>query len=344
MSELCFLNAALRARSNLFLRMDCLDEMLRNPGAGSMIGILSGTRYAESLKHRQQIDCPVSRITSAIAAVVEEEISLTLKRAGDRIGSYLKLFLARWDILSLKAIFSCRIAGRKMENTRWFPSGVLNSRECLLLSRGGFKEAVATLQSRPEAIFRDCARLFGDPLVTGSVDRLCFTLDQCYFNHVFGGKNSRDAGLSQLQSAMRIELDRRNIMEVLHALMRGNGLEWRPASHFGSLSIGFLNRLAASGTVDDALEMLLSTPYSKAVQEGLLLYEHTGELSFIERLIEKKLQLFLRRESLLNPLSLALPLHYINHLINESLNLNLIALSPAYGLTPNLVRRELIIA
>lgn len=160
--------------------------------------------------------------------------------------------------------------------------------------------------------------------------------------------DSRD--LKELADKLHIEMDRpleeiyfRMVIESL----TGDDYNSKVVLDYISMQIDFLNiRLAILGSKpEDILQKFDSSPYPWLAHEGLDLYNRTKRLSSIERLFRNRLFshcLSLYTNS--DPLSIAIPLAYINFKENEISNLRLIGEAIHFGMPMELVKEELIYA
>ena len=79
---------------------------------------------------------------------------------------------------------------------------------------------------------------------------------------------------------------------------------------------------------DSAIDLLAKSHYGKILDEALPFMAEPGRFAMFERLLDEELLGMTHRLSLLEPLSIAVPCHYLRCRRNEIMNIRLIA----YGL------------
>ena len=89
---------------------------------------------------------------------------------------------------------------------------------------------------------------------------------------------------------IRFEIDLKNITAALKNIWENNKTGPKDPATFingGTLSISFLNEMSLASKLDDALVMIESTKFHKAVEKGIIYYAETGFLHEMERFFEE---------------------------------------------------------
>ncbi len=104
-----------------------------------------------------------------------------------------------------------------------------------------------------------------------------------------------------LREVYRLEIDKKNIVAALKSVWEGSHFTENTAIAFargGNVAIAFLNKLEQVKSPDEAFEMIESTPFSEAIEKGIIYYAETGFLHEMERFFEevyiKKTQFYRR--------------------------------------------------
>lgn len=162
-------------------------------------------------------------------------------------------------------------------------------------------------------------------------------LYETYFKEVFESISSTDSDEKIVSDYLSIQVDFVNIRLVL--------LNSKPLNIRGKLTEEFLKDLINLRTPEDILSRFGDSVYPWLAEEGLDLYKSTKKLSSMERLFRNRL--FSYCFSLYtsgDPLSIGIPLAFINFKENEIYNLRLIGEAISFGMPMNLVKEELIYA
>jgi vacuolar-type H+-ATPase subunit C/Vma6 len=148
-----------------------------------------------------------------------------------------------------------------------------------------------------------------------------------------------------LRQYLRMEIDRINLRAVFQ--MRA---QLQPDERAGSrllpkglLSAEFLQQLLDAASDEDAVAMLLQTPYREA-EEALFQYTQRHQFAPLERLMELGMLEKLKRSGVTEVLAISVLMHYVWLKYNEVVNLRLIARAQARHLPSGRVREEVLFA
>ena len=343
MAEIGSINARLRARKQHFLKSDVYEALVKNYSHSYIIDHLLGSRYGNFLKpYLIDNDCaPVDKIRNSMQDFGEKEVNNILKNCDEKTKIILLYFLIKWDLTAIKAIFCSKIDGSVIENRLY--AGVLNYKEIKDLIAATFTEGIRLFENHKTGLLSMFCPIILKFEMTKNKEEFCRELDRIYFEFLFSNKGFGSYEGEILKNLMSIELDRKNTMEVLLMLETGMQSKWKPSGYYGFLKEMFFKSMIKAKDVEEALQKLMRSPYEQQVVYGLLPFELTGELNYIERLIEKKWLVYLKKNAMLNPLSIAVPIYYISLLKNEYSNIMTIVLGEQFGIVQNLVRRNLIV-
>ena len=343
MAEIGNINARLRARKHHFLKFDVYEALVKNYSHSYIIDHLLGSRYGIFLNpYLNDNEClSVDKIKYSMQDFGELEINNILKNCDNKTRKVLLYFLIKWDLTALKAIFCAKSDGSVIENRLY--AGVLSYAEIKVLISATFSEARKLFKNHEIGLLKMFCPIMDKFEINKNKEEFCRGLDKIYYDYLFLGNGFGRADKELLQELMSMELDRKNVMEVLLLLETGMQSKWKPSGYYGFLKEQFFKGMIKAKDVEEALQKLMVSPYEQQVIYGLLPFELTGELNYIERLIEKKWLTFLKKKSMLCPLSFAVPIYYITLLKNEYSNIMTIVLGEQFGIVQNLVRRNLIV-
>lgn len=337
------INARLRARKQLFLKEEVYASLVKNFSHSYIIDHLLDSRYARFLRPylADQNSSPLEMIRNSMRDFGESEISDILEYCDKKNRTLLIYFLIRWDLTAFKAIFCAKIEGHVIENRLY--AGVLNYSEIRRLNASTFTEARMFFENHDTGLLKMFCPAIEKFEITRNKEEFCRELDRTYYESLHNIRQFSPADRGLMKELLAIDIDRKNVMEILLLLATGKISGWTLPHFYGHLNEFFLNSLSRSPNVEEALQKLLQSAYEQQIIYGLLPFELTGELNYIERLIEKKWILFLKKTAMVYPLTFAVPAYYISLIKNEYSNVMTIVLGEQYGIVQNLVRRNLII-
>lgn len=334
------LNARVRSRKGTLIGGSGYETLFSNFSMSHLIEYLLGTHYSTDLKKYLKAGDELQAVLRAVGDYTENEIRGILSMADGYTKTLTRVFLLRWDLVNLKAIFVSKISGSTEES--FSSTGVISQHHCMAIAKSTFSEAARILSKYRMPFLDTVCGLVKTLENSGDAEKFCTSLDMAYYRRMtLGDIRPPDAEL--LNRIMAPELDRRNVMEVLQAVTEGRRAQWKPPGHYGKVGPGTLRSMAALNSVDKALEVLLNSPYEKEILDGSLLFGLTGELNYIERLLEARFLRALSMEAMINPLDRGVAMSYLALRINEVVNLSMVALGLRFGMVANMIRRKMII-
>lgn len=343
-----YFNARIRGMKSQLLSRAELDELLDTDDVQATVGKLAESPYkvelAEALSHAQGAD--------AVEEAVSRNLVNTFRKLLDASGSFRDLsavFLARWDLMAVKSLLRIRhhgldattglsalSAGPSLTVALVRELAQRDSMESLVAGLVGWNPAVASVLSKALAAYHEAR----------DVSVLEDALDRHYFvDNVRFLEERVDDDAAFLRQYLRVEIDRINLRAIFQ--MRTQlALEDRSARRLlpeGTLSIAFLQQLLDAGSDEDAIALMMQTPY-REIEEALFQYTQRRMFAPLERLLELAMLAKLKRIAVTEVLSLAVLMRYTWLKYNEVVNLRLIARGQARHLPRGRVREEVLFA
>lgn len=343
-----YFNARIRGmKSQLFTRTQ-LEELLDAPDVQATIEALMESPYkeelAEALSHADGAD--------AVEEAVSRNLVNTFRKLLHISGAFRELaaiFLARWDLVAVKSLLRIRhhgldattgmqalIPGPSLTVALLRDLAQRESMESLVAGLVGWNPALASVLARALPRYHE----------NRDVAVLEDALDRHYFvesARALTDETGEDAAF--LRHYLRMEIDRINLRAIFQ--MRSQlSLEDRSAHRLlpeGTLSTAFLQQLLDAGSDEDAIALMMQTPY-REIEEALFQYTQRHMFAPLERLLELAMLARLKRGAVTEVLSIAVLMHYAWLKFNEVVNLRLIARGQARHLPSGRVREEVLFA
>jgi V/A-type H+/Na+-transporting ATPase subunit C len=342
-------NARIRGMKSRLMEREALDDLLDQGELSILIEVLLNSEYKEEMAEA------LSRYDGADA--VEEAVSRNLAATFERIqtfsnseqGSLTRLLLARWDLVTVKALLRNHIqhSGSELDTRTVSPGPNLPSALVRDLALRDSLESL--LQGLTAWDGQLCGGLYREFLKGGPDVPLRALEDALDRGYLIEGIQ-RLAAAPDEDSRMLLRLLRMTVDTINLRLILRNKV-WKPRAEDviawllpeGTLSWSTLLAMATAKNVEDAVVLLDTTVYRELV-EGLYGFLQTRRFAPLERMFEHLLLNELKRMARRQVLGFGVVMHYAWLKHNEVVNLRLIARGEARHLPPGRVREELLYA
>ncbi len=343
-----YINARIRAMKSFLLREEAYLEALKQKTQDEFISFLSSqASYANDF--RQILTNPPAGF------LCDEALKLNQCRIFKKIIRFsegepktlILILLIPWDIYNLKTIIRGILGFQAQEEIigALIPAGKWEM-EFLkrLIKSKDLKTLADTLVTFSEDGFeKEFANLIRDYSQDTPLALLENALKELYFRKAYEYLSKKKGNAKIALNYISLQIDFLNILLVLK-----NVIYLAPEVKFiqgGRLQEGFLKDLIKLKSIEEVLKTFEYTPYPWLAKEGLDLYKRTQRLSSLERLLRNRLFLFcsdlyMRGE----PLSISIPVAFINFKENEITNLRLISKAIQFRIPQELIKGELIYA
>ena len=353
-------NARLRAMHSRLLTEAGYDRLLGNANADELITALAETPYKE--------DIEIALVRVGGVACVYEAMRANLTRTLRKVRSFFEgeprhlvdLLLRRWDRHNLLAILrgQSREVSVEMVLSSLVPVGQLDEVSLRELARQpGLRAAIDLMTtwhlSYAGALRQVWARTGGDP----GLDRLELALNRFHYASMWEALSQGNGNRAIVREQVRTEVDLLNVSTALRLARnpdiiptvrrRYQSADVRPLliEPSGHLPVGHLAGLVSeAGELRDIVRGLGDTRYGRALEAGWSRYR-AGEDGFaaLERELERWAAERGARMFTRDPLSIAIPIGYLDCKQIEVANLRLVAQAVALGMKREQVRRDLIV-
>lgn len=343
-----YFNARIRGMKSQLLTRSQLEELLDAGDVQTTINTLMDSPYkeelAEALSHAHGAD--------AVEEAASRNLVNTFRKLLHISGAFeglAAIFLARWDLMAVKSLLRVRHHG--LDATTGLQALIPGPSLTVALvqelaQRDTMESLVAGLVGWSPALASVLAKALPQYHESRDVSVLEDALDRHYFvDNVRALEEQPGDDAAYLRQYLRMEIDRINLRAIFQ--MRSQlALEDRSTHRLlpeGTLSMSFLQQLLDAGSDEDAIALMMRTPYSE-IEEALFQYTQRRMFAPLERLLELAMLAKLKRGAVKEVLSIAVLMHYAWLKYNEAVNLRLIARGQARHLPSGRVREEVLFA
>ena len=338
-----YINARVRALKAQLLHPSDYDKLLGERTVENLKIRLKDTVYGPDIQKSETLYSEPTRvINNAIIENLSRTTRKLLRITGGEPRLYLSILLGRWDVHNIKTILRGRIRGVETEKieSALMPAGVLDPIRLKALMRD--KEPLKVLDrlatwglSLPFVVGRELNKA----VVDGDVGEMESYIDRSYFAWSLSRVNESTSNGELVASVLRKMIDVRNILASLVLIKTGT----RPLGRIkylegGTLWKSVLNKLENTETLEEAYQILETTPYWKTLKD-----KAKTSLPVIERALEWHILQSTYASRLSDPLGIGVLLSYLFAKETEIINIRTIAYGLAFGLTKPEIREDLLI-
>ncbi|MBI5093842.1 MAG: V-type ATPase subunit [Candidatus Hydrogenedentes bacterium] len=344
-----YYNARVKAMKSELLPQSQVEELLDRDDLDFMTSQLLTSPYKVDMAESLTLYSGTDAIEDAVSRNMVKTFQKLLGIAQGEFKELVNTFLARWDLVAVKALLRNRHHGLDLETGRH--SLVPGPKMSMALvssfaAKDSMEDLVAALASWNGEL---CGCLRGQLAAyrdTRSIAVLETALDNAYFvGNVRKLGQSDDPDRQFLRKALQMEIDRinlRTLFQLREAEVSTEEILSRMLP-MGTLPPRLLKDMGDAGAPERAIELLGPTMYARLV-EGMYSYMQTGRFSPFERMFERLVMGWLIRHARAQAFGVSVLMTYAWLKYNEVMNLRMIALGEARHLPRGRVREEIFYA
>lgn len=344
-----YLNVRIRScHSQLFTR-DIYEDLLSGDNLGALTTFLLDQpayhqdieRALEDLPEREGLE---RGITDHFARCISDMLHIS----DGKVRRLFEIALYSFDLKNLRAIILAHKRGLPFHKARdmFIPCGSISEKKLSdMLSTPDLDEIVHFLSG----CFPPGADALREALDGTSEEepfvKLINRIELNIYQHIMRLLDQKDNGKNILRDIFRLEIDMKNIISALKFVWEGVQPDQNNSDTFipgGTINIRFLNEISRAKALDEAFEMVESTPFRPAVEKGIIYFAETGFLHEMERFFEEvfiqKTQSYRR----FHPFSVGVFIGYVWAQFVELTNLRTIINGIAFKSGPGQIRKGLI--
>jgi len=349
-SDYGYINARIRAMKSFLLKAEDYFLALRQDTLDTFISFLSSlSGYANEMRKIE--------LTQPQELVCDMVLKLNLCRTFKKIIRFsegepkklILIILTFWDIYNLKTIIRGILSAQSKEKIRQalIPAGKwdLEFLNCLLENKdlkGLTNDLLKLPDTEPLELEKEFAQRINNFSLATPLVFLENGLTEVYFKKAREYLESKDNNKKIVLDYLCLKIDFLNITSVFRKQSFDEPVRFMVG---GRLSESFLKDLLKTKSIEETLERFRDSLYPWLSEEGRDLYKRSLRISSLESLLRYKLFSFcLNLYTKGDPLSISIPLGFINFKENEITNLRLISKAILYNIPKDLIKNEIIYA
>jgi V/A-type H+-transporting ATPase subunit C len=347
-----YANARIRALKSCLLNRQDYEGLIAAANGGALIQLLVRTAYKPdveaALVRYQGIRC----VTDALHRNVTRTVGSLRRFFDGRARELVEMLTARWDLFNLIAILRGQARGVAAEEilSVLVPAGILTETEFSELVQQPTIQATSELMLTWRLAFAgavaEALRVSGGELA--SVESRLFQISFRDALARLGTETNDELVREMLES----EIDVANLALLLRvaSLRRQTSATAVTSSVIdtgallisgGSLPLYLLAELAEAADVEALIGRLADVPYGQALRQRLEQYRQSGDVTVLERALEKLLALAGIRMFHRDPLTIAMAIGYLWAKTTETANIRMISQGKELGWPADMIRDEI---
>jgi len=322
--------------------------LILKPDVESVITELTNTAYKDEIEKARVQYHGIMCIEVALRRDFSAAFRKILRfMKGDESEKYIKILLGRWDVQNIKTILrgkNIHIPSAEILECL-IPAGELDEITMVeLIKQPDVKAVIDLLATWGISYAKPLTRNFKEYSEKRDLAILEYAIDRYYYKNALKAVNGESYDDRLVREMVMTEIDVTNIKIVLKMIrdkidveeVQGYLIEGGT-----SLATEKLLAMVKTGTLEGAIKLLETTPYSflTKVPNDIL---KTGNISVLEKELEKYLIKLGISRFLGDPLSIAIPIAYIWAKYNEITNIRIIARCKTADVPEKEVRGELV--
>ncbi|MFC1539271.1 V-type ATPase subunit, partial [Candidatus Latescibacterota bacterium] len=293
-----YLNVRIKGyQSHLFTRNTCEDLLSGDNLGGLTTFLLDHPEYKTNIEQALEGQHERKGLESGVTNYFTQRISEILHMSGDESRKLFEIALHSFNLKNLRSLIIAHKRGLSFHRAKdmFIPCGSLDREDLSLMLSEKELGDVSVILSRRYPVGAEALK---KALDNASAKEPALTIVNNVEKFVYEGilKSLNGSGDDKmiLREVFRLEIDLKNVTSALKFVFEG----LKPASDSsifirgGSINHSYLKEISCASSMDEAFEMLESTPFKPAVEKGIIYYAETGFLNEMERFFE---EVFIRK-------------------------------------------------
>ena len=343
-----YLNVRIKGyQSRLFTRDTCEDLLGGDNLGGLTTFLLDHPDYSGSIEKALEGQHERKGLENGVTDYFTQRISNVLHMSGDKSRDLLEIALHSFNLKNLRSLIIAHKRNLSYHSAKdmFIPCGSIERDD--LSSMLSTKElgGISTILGRRYPIGAEALKkALENVSANDPVFNIVNNVEKYVYKRILRSLNGSDDDSMILKEVFRLEIDMKNVTSALKFVWE----ELKPAEDSGifirggSINTGYLNDISGAVSLDEAFEMLESTPFRPAVEKGIIYYAETGFLHEMERFFE---EVFIRKTQSyrrFNPFGVGVFIGYLWAQFAELTNLRTIINGIAFCSGAGQIRKGLI--
>lgn len=346
MDDYAYLTTRVRAMEGDLLTWSVYQDLFAREEPDAWVETLSRTPYGAFLGATASRLSEVGRIEEAIRRSLSQAFRGLVRMAQGRPRRLLEILVGRWELKSLETILRGKRAQLGAEEilAATIPTAALDEPALAELARQPSLRAALEMLVAWRTHYRRPIRAF---LRSGTEEDLASLeeeMERTYFLDALGWLETGGRKERVLREWIGLQIDRVNLLTSLRGF-QGPGMVIRGKGAFlpgGNLSPKLLSGAQQVRERREAAERLRQTPYGRSL-EGWEEWVREGDLSPLERAIDRRRFRWSLRQLRADPLGVGVLVGYVEAKAQEAGNLRLLLWGETAGLPRETAREMLLV-
>jgi V/A-type H+-transporting ATPase subunit C len=343
-----YVNARIKGMKRHLLDPSVFEILILKPDVESVITELTNTAYKDEIEKARVQYHGIMCIEVALRRDFSAAFRKILRfMKGDESEKYIKILLGRWDVQNIKTILrgkNIHIPSSEILECL-IPAGELDETTMVeLIKQPDVKAVIDLLATWNISYAKPLTRNFKEYSEKRDLAILEYAIDRFYYKNAIRAVNGESYDDRLVREMIMTEIDVANIKIVLKMIRDKIDLEEvQDYLIDGGLSLDTekLLTMVRAGTLEGAIKVLETTPYSFLTKVPIETVK-AGNISVLEKELEKYLIKLGISRFLGDPLSIAIPIAYIWAKYNEITNIRIIARCKTADVPEKELRGELV--
>ncbi len=348
-ADMAYLCTRLRARLPDLIAADDWDALRTLPSLAELHHRLLETPYERRLRARVLDLGSLDELESALTDVLIERVGDVAELVAHSAPEYLYLVVGSWDAHHLRSLVRWHVARGDEAAAReaFVAAGTLGPEVYRgAMAAGSLSELCRDLSPWLPDAARDLEQCLLQGKEEPSLRQVELVLEQSHLRRllVCAEAAATQADAEIIRRLAALEIDMANLRTSLRLLGRHVAREEVARYYLPGGSIGDeqFTAMMSADAIEQVYRRLPNGPLTAAMNKGMLSFAGTGRASVFERPLDDERLRLLKMLSRLEPVSVALPLDFLERSRNEWINLKTIARGIAYRLPPGKVQESLV--
>lgn len=347
-----YANARIRALKSCLLNRQDYEALIAAANGGALIQLLAQSAYKADVEAALVRYAGIHCVADALRRNVTRTVGSLRRFFDGRARELIEQLVARWDLFNLIAILRGQARGVAAEEilSALVPAGALTENELRELVKRPTIQATGELMLTWRLPFAgavaEALRLSGGDLA--SVESRLY---QIHFRDALArlGTETNDELVREM---LKTEIDVTNLALLLRlaplrrqssptALSLSLDKMSEVLNPGGSLPPYLLAELAEAADVEALIGQLGDVPYGAALRQRLEQYRQSGDVTVLERALEKLLALKGTRMFHRDPLTIGIAIGYLWAKTTEAVNIRMISQGKELGWPADMIRGEI---
>ncbi|MFC1692072.1 V-type ATPase subunit [Candidatus Latescibacterota bacterium] len=289
-----YVNVRIKSYRSQLLTRDIYEDLLGSDNLGALTTfLLEKPLYRQDIEHALEGSSEREGLERGVKDHFVQCISNIFHMSHGKTRRLFEIALTSFDLRNLRALILAHIRKLPFHRARemFIPCGLLTEDTLSDMLAASDIEEMLQLLSLACPYGADAVRkALNERTENESLVKLINRLERNVYRHILKNLDNADDDTLILRTLYLFEIDLKNIKTALKYVSEGVKPGQQILEDFipgGNIGIQFFDEMSRSSGLDEALEMIESTQFSKAVEKGIIYFAETGFFHEMERFFEE---------------------------------------------------------